>query len=47
MTVTRLKLQCNECGKRFLTAKEIPYCPKCGGADVDLYEEAPTAMVTP
>ena len=32
----RLKLECNECGKKFVSAKIDPLCPKCGGADIGL-----------
>jgi Zn finger protein HypA/HybF involved in hydrogenase expression len=32
----RVKVQCQECGKRFTTGSLCPTCPKCGGSDVDL-----------
>lgn len=40
MSTTKVKVQCNECGKKFATASLSPLCPKCGGADVDVRELA-------
>lgn len=40
MSTTQVKVQCNECGKKFSTASLSPSCPKCGGADVDVRELA-------
>jgi len=31
-----LKVQCQECGKKFSTKQDTPKCPKCGSTDVDL-----------
>jgi Zn finger protein HypA/HybF involved in hydrogenase expression len=31
----RLKVVCNECGKKFSTARDIPECPRCHGTDVE------------
>jgi len=31
-----VKVQCQECDKKFTTRSPIPTCPKCGGSDVDL-----------
>lgn len=31
----RIEVQCNECGKKFSTAKLHPQCPKCSGSDID------------
>jgi len=35
---TKLKLECQECGKKFKrSGKKYEYkCPKCGGYDIDL-----------
>jgi Zn finger protein HypA/HybF involved in hydrogenase expression len=34
----RFPVVCLECGKKFLTARVIPECPRCGGVDVELRE---------
>lgn len=38
----RIKVECMECGKKFQTTNDIPYCPKCGGADIEVREDADT-----
>lgn len=35
---SKAKVVCLECGHKFQTTKEIPYCPKCDGADIELRE---------
>lgn len=37
----RIKVQCQECGKRFATSHVMPECPKCGGVDIDLPMSGP------
>jgi Zn finger protein HypA/HybF involved in hydrogenase expression len=31
----RFPVICMECGKRFLTARMLPTCPKCHGSDIE------------
>ncbi|MFQ5668556.1 MAG: hypothetical protein ACE5I7_19295 [Candidatus Binatia bacterium] len=35
-TMTKIQVQCQECGRKFSTASMLPSCPKCGGSDIDL-----------
>jgi hypothetical protein len=39
----RIPVVCQECGKKFKTAKVCPECPKCGGVDIDLDYGKPAA----
>jgi len=32
----RIKVVCNECGKKFQVRVYADTCPKCGGADIDV-----------
>lgn len=36
--MSKIKVQCQECGKKFATSNPCPECPKCGGVDIDLPE---------
>lgn len=43
-----IKVQCQECGRKFQTSKDIPECPKCGGVDIDVRtDDARPAESTP
>ena len=33
---TKIRVQCQECGKRFSTVRMEPECPRCRGGDIDL-----------
>lgn len=35
-TDERFAVKCLECGKKFLTKRSYPECPKCGSADVEM-----------
>jgi Zn finger protein HypA/HybF involved in hydrogenase expression len=35
MKTVKVKVVCLECGTKFATTKVIPYCPKCGGSDIE------------
>lgn len=37
----RIRVECNECGRKFWTTSSLPTCPKCGGADIELAEAYP------
>jgi Zn finger protein HypA/HybF involved in hydrogenase expression len=36
-----MRVECQECGRKFKTRSTLPSCPKCGGSDIDL--DYPTA----
>ena len=44
MATNRVKVTCLECGKKFATANLCPSCPKCGGSDIEVREDAPLSM---
>lgn len=31
----KIRVVCMECGKKFLTTKIIPQCPKCNSVDIE------------
>jgi hypothetical protein len=36
----KIKVVCNECGKKFQTASMLPTCPKCKGSDIEPADDA-------
>jgi Zn finger protein HypA/HybF involved in hydrogenase expression len=34
--MAKIAVVCLECGKKFVTARELPECPKCHGTDIEV-----------